>query len=70
MAGRGVSSSIRGQGGKKSGEEEAEVPRPLTFTLNEIGSHWSNRIILAAVLGLEQREANKEARRVFLRLLQ
>ena len=53
MAERGVSSSVRGQRGKKSEEGEAKVPGALGFTLSGIGSHWSDRIIHAAVLRLE-----------------
>ena len=49
----GVYGRIRGQRGKKVREEEAKVRGALGFTLKEIGNHWGNGIILAAVLRLE-----------------
>lgn len=49
VVGREVRSSISGHRSKKSWKGEAKAPRASGFTLNEIGSHRSNRIILATV---------------------
>lgn len=41
---------VREVTGKRSEEEKAKVRRALGLTWSETGSHWSDRVILAAVL--------------------